>query len=104
MKGYKLDEGKDLISLVPASTFKAVAKTMAYGMGKYPPHNWRQGMEWSRVINATFRHLLAFNEGEDIDPESKLPHLFHAMTNLSFLVEYYTQNLGTDDRYKQETV
>jgi hypothetical protein len=65
-------------------------------------HNWRKGMNRSPLIDAAMRHLNAFNDAEDIDPESGLPHLAHARCCLGFLIEYATKGLGTDDRYKGE--
>jgi hypothetical protein len=33
------------------------------------------------------RHLLAYIEGEEFDPESGLPHLAHLVTTASFEIE-----------------
>ena len=41
-------------------------------------HNWRDGLDWTRVSSAVLRHLSAWHGGEDIDPESGLSHLAHA--------------------------
>jgi hypothetical protein len=60
--------------------------------------NWEQGMTWSRCYNSCMRHLLAFWRGEEMDPESGLPHLAHAICNIIFLYEYQTRSIGKDDR------
>lgn len=45
------------------------------------------------------RHLLAWWDGEENDPESGLPHTYHILMNAAMLVEY-EQTLGEefDDR------
>ncbi len=63
-------------------------------------HNWRKGFAWSRLIAATFRHLVAILKGEDRDPESGELHAFHLMACVSFLAEHQTRKLGVDDRFK----
>jgi len=41
----------------------------------------------SRYVGALYRHLEAWRDGEEVDTESSMPHLWHAMTNLAFLIE-----------------
>ncbi len=49
------------------------------------------------------RHLTAWWEGEDNDPESGLPHIYHAAANIAMLVEFIDKNKGRDNRlYLQE--
>lgn len=79
-----------------------VAQVLGFGAAKYERHNWRKGIHWSRVLDAAFRHLRAFNEGEDIDPESGQPHLAHAACCVLFLLEYSYSRPEFDDRYKKE--
>ena len=96
----KYDNDKPPLSLLSRSALEGCAKVLGFGAEKYAAHNWRQGMEWSRVISSLLRHTMAFNEGEDIDPESGLPHVYHMMCNAMFLADYYTNNIGKDDRYE----
>src|SRR3990167_10818972 len=76
--GIKYDDGKAPLNLLATDWLIEVAKVLEKGAGKYGKHNWRNGMEFSRLIAASLRHLLAFNKGEDLDPEFKLSHLAHA--------------------------
>ena len=48
------------------------------------------------------RHLLAWWQGEENDPESKLPHTYHIIMNAAMLVEYETLEGDFDDRPKEE--
>jgi hypothetical protein len=46
------------------------------------------------------RHTMLALAGEDLDTESGLPHLAHAIVQALFLLEYYLQELGEDDRWR----
>lgn len=96
----KFDNGKPPLSLIPTSALSVESRVMGFGASKYGRDNWRRGMEWSRLIDAAMRHIAAFNDGEDIDPESGIHHLGHARCCLAFLIEYADKKLGVDDRFK----
>ncbi len=53
---------------------------------------------------AAQRHLIAHYSGEDIDPESGLPHLAHASCCLMFLTNMAATRPDMDDRYRPEGV
>jgi hypothetical protein len=91
MGGNKNDQGKNRLDLISAETIDALGKVLTHGCQKYGPNNWREGIAYSRVFGATLRHLNAWHAGEINDPESGLPHLFHALCELSFLVTYETE-------------
>jgi hypothetical protein len=97
----KHDQGKAPMDLLPRSFLVGVAEVLDFGAKKYASHNWRKGMKWSRPYSAALRHLTAWNDGEDKDPESGLLHLKHAACNLAFLIEFIEKQIGEDDRYKK---
>lgn len=99
--GVKHDTGKPPISMISRTALEAEAYVMAFGAAKYNRDNWRQGMKWTRLVDAALRHVLAIGDGEDIDPETGLPHAAHARCCMAFLLEYMAYNLGEDDRYKR---
>ena len=101
-EGVKFDQGKRRVDLVPTEAINALAEVLTAGAVKYGTHNWRKGMDWSRVYGAAQRHMLAFWGGDDIDEESGMPHMWHALTNMAFLVSYQAMSVGRDDRWKQE--
>ena len=79
------------ISLVPVSLIRAVRTVRLFGIRKYhDPDNWRQ-VEPQRYRYALCRHWLAYLRGEQCDPESGLPHLFHIACNVAFLIEMEEQ-------------
>lgn len=100
--GVKHDESKRRMDLVPTSLMSGVARILEFGARKYGDNNWRKGLKWSRVYAALQRHLADFWEGNDLDSESGLPHLYHAACNIAFLIEFYEKRKDLDDRYSGE--
>jgi len=96
----KYDDGKPPVDLIPSDVLVEVARVLAHGAIKYDRDNWRKGMNWSRPYAATLRHVYASLCGEDIDPDSGLDHIDHALCELMFLRWYKLHNVGTDNRYK----
>ena len=83
----KADAWKWKPTLVPVSLIRAVGAVREYGTAKYhDPENWRQ-VEAQRYRDALYRHWLAYLDGEECDPESGLPHLWHLAANAAFLIE-----------------
>lgn len=95
----KFDTGKPPLGLISRRAVEEEAAVMEFGANKYGTHNWRDGMDFSRLVDSALRHVYAFADGEDTDPESGLSHLAHARCNLAFLLEYQGRQVGTDDRY-----
>lgn len=94
----KFDKEKPKISLVPSELIIGVAEAMQYGANKYSRNNWKGGCNWTRLYDATQRHLMAWNDKDTFDDESKLNHLKHAAANIAFLLYYTAHNIGEDDR------
>lgn len=69
------------------------------GMLKYGRMNWRiAGVRASIYYDAALRHLFAWFEGEDADPDSGLPHLAHAIACLAIIVDAGACGKLKDDR------
>lgn len=94
MKGAKPER----LGLLPFGALAVVARVYAHGADKYAPHNFRKGYAWSLSIDAMLRHLGAFIEGEDNDPESGLPHLAHATFHTLALLTFMAEHPELDDR------
>ncbi len=99
-EGVKHDQEKARMDLVPKEAMDALGTVLGYGSRKYGDRNWEKGMDWGRVYAALQRHLLAFWSGEDLDPESGLPHLSHVLANGAFLAAYQKRGIGKDTRPK----
>jgi len=96
----KFDDDKLPVNLLSSEALLQTAAVLKFGADKYSEHNWRQGFAWSRPLAAAMRHIMAFNDGEDKDPESGLSHLAHAMCCIMFLLEFEKTHRELDDRYK----
>lgn len=103
-EGVKFDQGKPQMSLIDSRYLLGTARVLTFGASKYAPHNWRKGMSVSRLYDALQRHLVALNGGEDLDPESGLPHVYHASCCLMFIANMLETRPDLDDRFKPEVV
>lgn len=86
---YKTDYGKEQMSLVPTKIVHAIAKVRTWAVShKYKdPDSWKK-VEAVRYRDALLRHIYAYLENpRGVDYESGLPHLYHAATNIAFLLE-----------------
>lgn len=101
--GTKYDQGKVPISLLDRKALEGVAAVLAFGAKKYAAHNWRGGISYNRLLDAMGRHYLAIVDGEDVDPESGLPHIDHLGCCWMFLSHAMKNKTGrfVDDRYKE---
>lgn len=87
------------ISCVPLNVLLEVALAMQEGALKYGRHNYRAvGVRASVYVDATFRHLAAWWEGEDKDPDSGLPHLIKAIACLVVVSDARARHQLNDDR------
>ena len=100
--GQKFDQDKPPVQLLSSVALISIAEVLQFGAKKYAPHNWRKGFVWSRLLGAAMRHILAFNDGEDKDPETGLSHLAHAGCCIMFLIEFEKTQKELDDRFKKE--
>ncbi|WWO60192.1 hypothetical protein [Xanthomonas phage SB1] len=89
--GLKYDAGKPRPTLLMrgcAWALQGVSAVLAFGAAKYKEDSWREVENGvSRYSDALMRHLLAWLGGEENDEESGMPHLWHAATNIMFLIE-----------------
>ena len=90
---------KPPIANVPLSVISEVGMALAEGQYKYGGYNWRViGVRASVYWDATFRHMKAWWEGEDTDPDSQLNHVTKAISALTVLRDAMIQGNWTDDR------
>jgi hypothetical protein len=85
----KHDDGKPRMDLLPPIATELEAKGYTHGAVKYGDNNWKKAKpeEYYRYLAAGLRHIFARMRGERLDPESKLPHLAHAVCCLKILLE-----------------
>ena len=92
------NQGKVPVRYTPLHLLEDCNRVFAFGAEKYHAWGWTKGMPWSVPYECAVRHLAAWYRGEDIDPESGLPHLGHVMCNLIMLTEFSKNHPEGDDR------
>jgi len=100
----KFDDGKPRLDLIDYSFLEGLGYVLAFGAEKYDEHNWRKGLPISRLIAASLRHIGKFNNGQDLDDESGLNHLYHAAACLMMASWMYNTKKELDDRYANEQI
>ena len=75
------------------------AMALLDGALKYGRSNWRAvGIRASIYYDAIDRHMTAWFEGEDIDPDSGLPHMAHVLAGAAIIVDAIAADRFRDDR------
>jgi hypothetical protein len=97
--GAKKEIKKAQLGAIDPLALTRLAEAAGMGAEKYSPLNYMKGYPWSLSFNAMMRHALAFWGGEDLDPESGLPHVVHAAWHGLALTSFFERGLGEDDRY-----
>jgi len=95
------------LQLVPPAASIAIARGLAEGAEKYSPWNWRDDdIETLTYIGAIQRHLAAYLEGEDLDPDSTTgkSHLDGAIASLAILIDAESVGSLIDNRPKRKAV
>lgn len=102
MEARKFDDQKNRLELLPPFALEEIAKGFTFGAKKYDAFNYvsGDGLAYSRIYGALLRHLSAWYRGEELDPESGLPHLTHAGCCLMMLMETIQAHPDNDDRPK----
>lgn len=98
--GTKNDAEKPRMDLLDPLALEGLAAVLTFGAKKYAAHNWRKGIANTRLIAAMLRHLFAIMRGEDVDPESGLPHIDHVGCCWMFLSNNMKTRPEMDDRWK----
>lgn len=97
-KALRYNENKVEWSLVDWKSLEPMVKVLMYGSKKYAPDNWKKGQDLRSLSSCLMRHLVAFMDGEDIDPESGEHHLGHVMCNAMFMIHSQAKHGWTDNR------
>lgn len=74
------------MELVDPISIEAVARVFTAGAIKYSPWGWLDGQQYSVLIGALERHLLAFKTGRVIDEESGEHNMAHVIANAIMLL------------------
>lgn len=87
------------LHLWPETATLIGAVALLDGALKYGRSNWRAvGVRASIYVDAARRHINAWFEGEDNDPDSGVPHLGHALACIAILIDAQAVRKLVDDR------
>lgn len=97
---------KDLIGsdklplhLFPMSVVAYGCIALLDGALKYGRSNWREaGVRASIYYDACLRHMSRWFEGEELDSDSGIPHLAHALACIAIIIDAKEANNLKDDR------
>ena len=87
--------------LLPWSAVAAVVRVLAKGAVKHGDRHWEgdTGLLYSEHFAAAMRHITAWWEGHDSDPETGESHLAHAASRILFLLSHMIEGrFELDDR------
>ena len=92
-EGRKYDGEKPRMYLLPPKATLEVAKVLTFGANKYDPENWRKLEDLqNRYSSAALRHIFAHLDDSELDEDSGLSHLAHAICCLLFKLEIELEN------------
>ena len=83
--GVKHDDGKLQWHLLPLEVLEGAVRILMSGKNTYGAWNWSKGLTFTRMLNASIRHLNNTQRGVDVDKGSLELHVDHAITELLFL-------------------
>ena len=91
---------KAALRFVPPALMIEASGPMADGAGKYGPFNWRDiPIDNVTYIEAVFRHLFAYLDGQDNAEDSGHSHIGHAIAGLGILADAKAVGSLVDTRY-----
>lgn len=78
-------DGKSPLEYLRMDGISEMCEVFAFGATKYGKDNYLLGHHVDQLTAAALRHILAYQAGEELDPESGKSHIGHAMCCLSML-------------------
>lgn len=87
------------VQFVPPVALVYLGMAFMDGARKYGAFNWRKTkVESSTYMGAAMRHMLAWYDGEDKDPDSGNPHIAHAMACMAMIADAQEGGYLEDNR------
>ena len=88
--------------LIPPYALEQTAWVHKLGSEKYGPYNWRKtGVCATTYVSAIIRHLDAWRDGQNMDPESGISHIAHIVSSCNILLDAGHCGTLQDDRNKK---
>ena len=97
-EAMRFNDGKVEWSLVDFKSLEPMVRVLEFGAQKYAKHNWKQGMDVTKMMESLLRHSFSFLSGETEDQESGISHIGHIMCNAMFIQWMLENKPERDDR------
>jgi len=94
------NKGKMEWDQIDFESLEPLVEVLMFGETKYSRDNWKKGQLITELLGSLFRHIIAFQKGEDLDSESGKSHIGHAMCNLMFIQYVLNNHKNFDNRKK----
>jgi len=94
------NKGKLEWDQIDFESLEPLVEVLMFGETKYSRDNWKKGQLITELLGSLFRHVIAFQKGEDLDSESGKSHIGHAMCNLMFIQYVLNNHKNFDNRKK----
>lgn len=99
-KSLRLNSGKIQTREVDPSFIMGIAEVLTKSREKYDAYNWTLPTKLSTPYESAMRHLMLFQQGEDLDKDTGMSHLLHIATNIMFMHYHITNHPDEcDDRF-----
>lgn len=101
--GKRYNTGKPQLSynLLGRAVIEGEARVWEKGAEKYDRGNWLKGQSLVTAIDSVIRHATALLNGENIDPESGLPHCDHLVCASKIVSNSFHTRSDLDDRHNK---
>ena len=96
----RFNDGKPQWSMVDFKSLEDMVRVLEFGAKKYSRDNWKKGLKTTEIVDSMLRHIYAYLNGEDVDPESGINHTGHIMCNAMFLSHMHMFRKDMDTRGK----
>ena len=98
-------DGKIPYEYLVLSVLEDDAYVHKHGGDKYGKNNWQiDEIRASTYVGAMFRHYKSWCDGEDLDPDSKRPHLTHLRACCAVVMDAIKHDKLIDDRLYAESL
>lgn len=96
-EGLKFDASKPRFELLSPDALLELARVATKGAEIYGDRNWELGMDWTRILGALYRHTIAWQRGEEFDPETGCHHMAAVMWNAMVLLHFQAHGTGKNN-------
>jgi hypothetical protein len=87
------------LALIPGTALIYMSTAFMDGAIKYGPYNYRTtAVSMWTYLSPITRHFLAFLDGQNFDPKTKVHHLAYVMANCAIILDSTEQGIMVDDR------